>query len=62
MWYFVVNILENCFYIKTHNLIFHIINLKVVFVGEEGLEPPVSQENGFTIRAATNYRLLSQAM
>jgi hypothetical protein len=27
MWYFVVNILENCFYIKTHNLIFHVIIL-----------------------------------
>ena len=28
-------------------------------MGEEGLEPPVSNESGFTDRAATNYRLLS---
>ena len=27
------------------------------FVGREGLEPPVSNESGFTVRAATNYRL-----
>ena len=26
-------------------------------VGREGLEPPVSNESGFTVRAATNYRL-----
>ena len=30
-----------------------------LFVGEEGLEPPVSNESGFTVRAATSYRLLS---
>ena len=33
--------------------------LLVLLVGEEGLEPPVSNESGFTDRAATNYRLLS---
>ena len=32
---------------------------KNYIVGEEGLEPPVSKESGFTVRAATNYRLLS---
>ena len=26
-------------------------------VGGEGLEPPVSNESGFTVHAATNYRL-----
>lgn len=26
-------------------------------VEREGLEPPVSNESGFTVRAATNYRL-----
>ena len=29
-------------------------------VGREGLEPPVSNESGFTVRAATNYRLPPQ--
>ena len=29
-------------------------------VGREGLEPPVSNESGFTVRAATSYRLPSQ--
>ena len=29
----------------------------MVLVGREGLEPPVSNESGFTVRAATNYRL-----
>ena len=31
--------------------------LPVQIVGREGLEPPVSKENGFTVRSATNYRL-----
>ena len=31
-----------------------------IFVGREGLEPPVSNESGFTVRAATNYRLPPQ--
>ena len=32
----------------------------MVLVGREGLEPPVSDESGFTVRAATNYRLPPQ--
>ena len=31
-----------------------------LFVGGEGIEPPVSKESGFTVHAATNYRLPSQ--
>ena len=37
-----------------------IVKFRIRRVGEEGLEPPVSLENGFTVRAATSYRLLSQ--
>ena len=36
------------------------VKFRTRLVGEEGLEPPVSLENGFTVRAATSYRLLSQ--
>ena len=39
-------------------LLYQLSYLSIV-VGEEGLEPPVSNESGFTDRAATNYRLLS---
>ena len=31
-----------------------------MFVGQVGLEPTVPEGNGFTDRAATNYRLLTQ--
>lgn len=35
------------------------IKVLIKSVGGEGLEPPVSQESGFTVHAATNYRLPS---
>ena len=33
--------------------------MEILNVGVGGLEPPVSEENGFTVRAATSYRLHS---
>ena len=37
---------------------FPVLNPDTDYVGKDGLEPPVSNESGFTVRAATNYRLL----